>query len=246
MRSLPHTRKFRNRILAVSGPVASSMWRGRSPELIKRLMKTLLGEPQTPSLPIQMSKAESFVSKVCRGFLEIDACIERLKDFETYIGRFPFSRTRVTRDSYLQFIVESHLGEIYLLRERLVSYSQTIARLYRQDPIGPHVKEMSNLLVEWILEDFESFSNVRGDHVHKERYLHEDIMRLRLVSLLRRGDLIPVPPLLQRIAVKESHQKLKEQSKKWNRRIAKILNLYFKKLTPILFKGEELLLRYPS
>src|SRR5207253_897042 len=73
---------------------------------------------------------KTFCYKLFYGFTEIAGSLDTLEDIEVFIGRFPFRGTRITKERYLQFHVECHLAEIYLLRERLRSYLTLLERQY--------------------------------------------------------------------------------------------------------------------
>jgi hypothetical protein len=209
------------------------------------LIKTVLGDRREPLSPVPMNKNEKFVVKVFRGCFEISSSIDRLKDFETYISKFPFSGTRVKREAYLQFIVEAHLQELYLLRERLISYGKIIERAY-----GPKSKNkgVGPVLEKYIINAFENLSNARSQHIHQIRYSDVALDRLQLIGVLRKGKgaLAHTLRSFQIEAAKDAHIRIKEQSRKWNRYVAKVLEQYFKVLAIILFNKENDSFNYPT
>ena len=77
-------------------------------------MKKLLGEKALTVRPESLGREDQHVMKLFWAFSEIHRCIERLRHCETYVRKFPFSGTRVSRGAYLQFVVEGHLHEIYI------------------------------------------------------------------------------------------------------------------------------------
>src|SRR5262245_18778086 len=70
----------------------------------------------------RLTGRQIYFGKAFRGFFEISKSLQTLDDIAFYIGRFPFQNTRMSREKYLQFHVEAHLVEIYVLRERLKRY----------------------------------------------------------------------------------------------------------------------------
>ena len=175
--------------------------------------------------------------KVFRAMTEISACIDRLKDCETYVSRFPFSRTRVTRAAYLQFVVEGHLHEIYLLKERLVKLTKIISRQFKKDKGAGQVARSMEALSKFVVKALDGFTNVRGAHVHQWRYSHKDIDRLQLINTLRKPKGSPFSQSLkslERIANQDSHGRLRKQTVSWNRALSKFLEEFFKVLNSIV------------
>jgi len=212
-------------------------------------MKNLHGEAQDPPQHPKLTRDEHFAIKLFRGFTEINACIERLKDCETYISRFPFKGTRVSRAAYLQHVVETHLHELYILRERLMAYAIHIRRLYRRDTNAAVVAEITSLLEQYVSTAFASFTSVRGSHVHQSRYANDDIERLELIAILQHGQdkqFGNAIRILGRTAISETQTKLKEQAKKWNSTVAKVLEEYFKVLLQLVFTSDAKSFRYPG
>jgi len=155
-------------------------------ELKDSVWEILLGEPSDMAKPAPLSGEDQHVMKLFWAFTEIHGSIERLKDCETYVSKFPFSRTRVSRSAYLQFVVEGHLHEIYLLRERLVKLAKTAAKLFKRDKKAKQIARSADILVTFVTQGLSGVINVRGAHVHEWRYSHDDIDRLELISTLRK------------------------------------------------------------
>ena len=236
MKLLPHTRQFILNWSKAIVPVIKEL--GPSEEINRNLQEKLLGEPETQYDPAPMTREQTFAVKMFKDIAEIHTCIERLKDFETYVSRFPFQRTRVTRDAYLQMVVEGHLHELYLLRERLIAFATRIARAYKKDPDSKKVSRVAEVLEQFVLEALGRFTNVRGRHVHVRRYTHSDIDRLRPISVLEKGpddDIKKAVRYIKRHATTESHNRLKAQARKWNKIAAQVLEEYCKLASAVVF-----------
>jgi hypothetical protein len=229
-------------------PLVASHTAKEEREVGERLIKSLHGVAQDAVKPPVLTRDEQLTLALFRGFREIHGCIERLRDCETYIGRFPFRRTRITRDAYLQLIVEAHLHELYMLRERLVSYVKLIQRFYRKDGNAKAISKTTASLKEYVSKSFAGFTFVRGSHVHRFRYSNDDIDRIALISLLQTSPnrrFRAAIRSLGRVAISETHNKLKAQAKNWNSLVAKVLEVYFTALLQIVFANDGKSLRYP-
>ncbi len=85
-------------------------------EIIKNNLFGLNGPKQTNRA---QTPSEIFFYKLYNGFSEIYDSYGCLLDIETYTGRFPYGRTRISKIRYLAYHMENHLHEIYILKERL-------------------------------------------------------------------------------------------------------------------------------
>ena len=247
MKLLPHTRQFIQGCTNAIVPVIKAL--GPSDDLGENLMQTLLGKPETPYTPPPMTRDQQFAVKMFRDFGEIHTCIERLKDFETYVSRFPFGRTRITRDAYLQMVVEGHLHDLYLLKERLIAFAKRIARAYKRDSDSKRIARGAMALEEFVLKALGRFIKVRGNHVHVKRYTHADIDRLRLISILQKDpdkDFTQAIRYVKRHATTESHNRLKVQAKSWNTTASRVPEEYCKVASSLLFVEGTQSFRYPA
>jgi len=170
MRHRRATNHFFETMVSAIGPVIARASASERLDVGSRLVENLLGQPLRPVPAASGTREEVYAYRLFKGFIEIHACAERLADCETYLARFPFARTRVKRHAYLQFIVESHLHEIYILRERLTVYVKHVARAYRRAPDGPRIAKLTDRLITLVTDALSEMTVVRGGHVHQTRY----------------------------------------------------------------------------
>ncbi|MFC2076287.1 hypothetical protein ACFLT7_04310, partial [candidate division KSB1 bacterium] len=76
----------------------------------------------------KQTKEDHLFSKIFFGFIEIRESYEALLDFEVYFARYPYRNTRISLVRHIRFCVESYLNEIYILKERMVSYLNIIQK----------------------------------------------------------------------------------------------------------------------
>lgn len=192
---------------------------------------------------------DEFFGKIFCGFMEIYKSLETLNDIAFYINRFPFHQTRITRERYLQFHVESYVSEVYILRERLTPYITLIERQYRRDSRLSGVQARCTALTEAITQSLQGIVDVRGHHVHRVRFSDNDIDRLSTFTLLSQGSDGELSSFM-----KESyHYEHRRVKKKWcdrakanNKAIRELLDIFFDSLFPVVFDEDTLLLRYPK
>ncbi len=235
----PNTTAFVEGTLDAAVPLISTV--KPTDQINDSIWKKLVGEPSEYPKPKAISPEEQHVMKLFWVFTEIHSCIERLKDCETYVNRFPFGRTRVSRASYLQFVVEGHLHEIYVLRERLEKLAKVVARSFKRDRNAKRIARAADVLVEFVTQALSGFTNVRGVHVHQWRYTHQDIERLQLIATLRTPKRSPFARSLLRlegVATAETHSRLRKQSRIWNRMVSEIVEEFFKHLNPMVLRED--------
>jgi hypothetical protein len=204
-----------------------------------RISAVLLAEPEPAQRDLpKLSRDEYFTLKLVRAYGEVFSCTERLRDCETYISRYPFRGTRVTRAAYLQMVVELHLHEVYILQERLMTWFKQIERAYKSDTRAAAVRDAIRSLSTEVAATLGDLVRLRGGHVHQERHDHTDIARLRLIDLLalsRDPRMKQTMRQLRKIAVTESHERLKEQARRWNTKVSVLLERVFQVMTRLLF-----------
>jgi hypothetical protein len=126
----------------------------------------------------KLTPADIYFSKILNGFREIADSYYCLLDIEIYIGRFPYSKTRISKTRHLSYHMENYLNEIYILKERLKSYFTKVGRLYRNDPDHKKVLQKTKPLFTLVNASLKGIIQTRGSHVHSTRFYDNDLDRL--------------------------------------------------------------------
>jgi len=157
----------------------------KNEELRQAVMNTLLDEDGSRTVSTPPQPKDLFVGyKLFKGFHEIHTALECLKNIEIYIRRFPFKNTRVTKLDYLKYNIENYLNEIYVLKERMISYSKTVVRAYQKSENSQNVESLLKEASLAVSESLKSIVETRGSHVHSSRYTDKDIDRLSSIDLM--------------------------------------------------------------
>lgn len=241
-----HTKQFVKGSVDAVIPLISKL--RPTKEMNNSLWKKLLGEEAPTVRSNPLNRDDQHVMKLFWAFSEIHGCIERLRHCETYVSRFPFSGSRVSRGAYLQFVVEGHLHEIYILRTRLEKLATTVARLFKGDSDVRRIAATAVAIKKFLQESLSGLTRTRGAHVHEWRYSNDDIDRLELIRTLRRPKLSRFSKTLiplQRLAAEESHERLLRQARRWNGRVSKVMEEVFRVLNPIIFDEDHKTFRMP-
>lgn len=220
----------------------------KNEEMKQAMMNTLFDEDGPRSISTQPKPKGLFVANILfRGFSEIFNAVECLKKIEIYTRRFPFSNTSVSKLDYLKYNVENYLNEIYVLKERMISYSKTITRAYRKSNNSHNVEVILKEASITVSGALKNIVETRGAHVHSIRFTDSDIDRLSSIELMCKSENKDFREVFEDL-YKEAYVKTR---KKWvimikqnNTNIEKLLDDYCLKLTKAISNGENIV--YPS
>ncbi len=152
------------------------------------MMNTIFGHEGPRSTDHTNSPYELFIaSKLFKPMSEILNTIEAIENIAVYARSFPYKRQGVSRVAYLKYHVENYLHELYLLKNRLISYLKLVERAYKKSEISEHVHNSILPLYKIINNALKGYIDVRGTHVHQNRYTDNDFDRLSSLELLSRG-----------------------------------------------------------
>jgi hypothetical protein len=172
-------------------------------------------------------------------FFEIAKSHEALLNGKVYISSHPFKRRKVSQGSYLRFIIETHLSEMYVLKERLVTFATVFKRKFKNDPLlKSEVRAKCDELVDLVEQALGRAVRVRGYHVHNARLEDERLKQLDLLELVVKYG----KP--ENIEALRAHSKnlgvrlrrtFRNEIIQNNARIQDLLDAYFGKLSPYVF-----------
>jgi hypothetical protein len=189
-----------------------------------------------------------YFGKVFKAFLEITYSLETLEDIEFYVGRFPFQNTRISRDRYLQFHIETYFSELYLLQQRLNHYVVLVERQYRRDPRLSEIQDKCKNLPSLAAKALEGPLRLRHGHVHEARVRDSGIDRLKSIGLLTKSKDSTLSKYM-RIHYRLVHSNVKKKWKKSlvksNEHVQKVLDVFFEHFFTVIF-DESGALKYPS
>jgi hypothetical protein len=193
--------------------------------------------------PRQFSPYENLLIRLFDRFFEIDKSVRNLYNTLIYIRRFPFSKTRIERSTYLRYHYENYLSELYILKERMLMFLKIIARLYKRDPNGENITRITNDISRDFINALSSLIETRGIHIHEERYSDLDFSQLDLFEIFK-DEKIPGLNMnfLYGIVYKRILKAKRNFIRRTNKQIEKRLEIYFKILFRLLFDKDEHLL----
>jgi hypothetical protein len=193
-----------------------------------------------------ISRIVEHVRDIHWGVFEILGSYESLLDAELYIRRFPFNKTRITKTRYLRYVIENHLSEVYILKERLKKYLKTIEEVYAKGTRRKQIKQVTQPLFAFNANAFGELIDARSKHVHKSRY---DDIELRSIEAMERLYMANPSeewsPYLQsyfELDYKRIRNQRAAEIAAQNQKIRNILDEYFNRLYPAIFDEQGKLL----
>jgi hypothetical protein len=214
-------------------------------EMGEALMNDIYKTGGPKALKIKSSrKADFMVDKIFRPMGEITTTIGVLEDIAIYIRHFPYGKKDISPLSYLHYHIENYLNELYILKNRLISYLNIIDKAYRKSGISKEVSGRVKALYADVSTAFEPRTKVRGYHVHEYRVTNQDLDRLRTLDLLSRGNdqLGKTMRQLFLVDYRKTRKEWANSIEKEIREIKKLLDNYFGQLRQVLFQDKELII----
>ena len=240
-----HIKIYSGMVIAASKKVVLPRANDKNDEFGKSLKNIVLGVEDKSKEEKKFSPYEHFISnKLFRPFNEISCSVESIENISIYVKTFPYSRYGVSKVSHLKYHVENYLNELYIFKNRLISYLKAIDRSYSKSSIAKHVTETIFPLYSFVSKSMKNYVVVRGNHVHQNRYSDSEITRLSLLELLSLEQNEP-----DKIIMRIYSDTYKETRKKWTERISNaiekihtILDIYFKILIKAISKNGVILI----
>jgi len=219
----------------------------KNPEYYGVFKNRLLGLKGPKQLGRKLTPAEVFFLKLNTGFNEIHNSYYSLLDIEVYMGRFPYSNTRVSKTRYLAYHMENYLNEVYILEQRLESYFTIVGRLYRNDRRHQGIRKSIETLISLVQEILKGVIDTRGAHVHRMRFTDEDLDRLDLQEFLSKhgGDELKVLKNFFKFDYGRIRKRYKQMINKNNEQIKIMLDACFDILYEIV-ADEKRQIKYPK
>ena len=195
----------------------------------------------------KFSKKDIFIANtIFNPLSEILESVENINLILAFINSFPYNNKNITRYNYFRYHLENYLNEIYILKNRLISYLKIIIRSYNKNTKYKNIDQNLNPLYGMINNSFKGLVNIRGSHVHVSRYSHFDLDRLRTIEIFTKSEdkLAETFLEMQKIILSEVRSKWKTKIKKDLESINKLLDIYFERIMKEIIGKNKLLIPF--
>ena len=212
--------------------------RSRRQKLGVAFLNELFDQEGPRTVGIAATREDIFFDRFYRGFREIDESYENLVDAaETYVGRYPFGRTRVSRVRYIRYVIESYLNELYVLKERLIAYFSVLGRLYRGTTHHGEILRATRPLFGNVRDVLKEIIDLRGSHVHQTRFKDQNLSRLNTIEFF--NSLVEEDEEWFKVwcdvQYREIRNDWKKSLKEMNKVVKALLDSCFESLYPVIF-----------
>jgi len=198
----------------------------------------------------QKLKDESFFSTqkgmkfiIFNGFSEISDSIKTLKLIETFIKINPPKENGINYSNYLTYHVHNYLQEMYILKERLTTYSKNIERSYSKVIDNNMFKDIVESVMKSILDALNGITGshgARNKHVHSEKFKDEELNLLSSTTFLA--------DFHDEFKIKSEHAYLSAKDK-WsttvqnnNHELNKLIDIFFNTIYTVISVDDKVVL----
>ncbi len=208
-------------------------------DLSEGKLPQIMAEKPQDSITTNLSRDQKLFAEIFGGSVEIWESQEALQDIETYLSRNPYSRLGVDKHRYLRYHVTNYLNEVYILQERLRTFTTTLLRKYRKN--APADLAAISAACEQAVARLSTFVAARGVHVHERRFTNPQLHKLAGLEILRKETHDNERFMFGRIA----DRAFREQRTHWKKLIGQhnlltdqVLDAFFEALHPVLFRDD--------
>lgn len=154
-------------------------------ELGKVLYNDLFDLDGPKKMSASPSSKTKFVANILFSpFSEILDSLESINSIYIFIRSFPYKSKKISRVRFLKYHIGNYLNELYMLQIRLKNYLTKIQRGYRKSDTFSLINPIFKLLSEDIENTFKPCFDLRGLHIHKNRYTDKELSRLSGLEIL--------------------------------------------------------------
>jgi len=217
-------------------------------QLKENMGNSLFNENKSSHIAIKQSDKALFIeSKLFRPLSEIMNNIEALENISIYAASFTYKKQGISRISYLRYHIENYLNELYILKNRLIAYLTLIERSYKKCGRKEHISNELKPIYEIVSNSLGKYINVRGAHVHQQRYTDSEIdklVELELLSTHSEGKYSNLMTHLYMENYKKIRQKWVGKMKNDIIEVEKLTEIFFEKICNSIISNEKII--YPK
>lgn len=179
---------------------------------------------------------QDLLDKILGEFSDISNTYDALILSEVLISVAPPRSKRIEHGKYINYVVNTYLQDVYILKERLNSYATRIKRLHNKSGRSDLTKKHIDPLFGIVKNSFQNIVDTRGSHVHAKRYSDKELDDVSTMSLVSKYSLDYEPHFNDSI----SRAKIVwyERIKTNNIETKKLLDLYFESLILVVKDGD--------
>lgn len=166
------------------------------------------------------------------GFTEISNTFHALKLSEVLVSVAPPRSVRINDDEYIKYLISTYLQDVYILKERLISYAKKLKRMHERSGRGDLVLAHIDPLFEFVKSSLDGLVDTRGTHVHANRYSDDELDNVAQLALISRYN--PEYEPHYKFSYKKAQRTWSARIKTNNEATEKLLDHYFENLIKVV------------
>lgn len=189
------------------------------------------------------STQEGIEFVIFNGFSEISDSLKTLNLIEKFIKINPPKENGINYSNYLTYHIHNYLQEMYILKERLTTYSKKVKRSYSKVIDNNILDKAIESLMKIILDALNGITGsdgARNKHVHAEKFKDEELNWLSSTTFLS--------DFHDEFTIKSEHAYLKAKDK-WsttvennNQELNKLIDIFFNTIYAIISVDDKVVL----
>ena len=96
----------------------------------------------------------------------------------------PRTKDMKSRYKLLQYHLENHYQELYILRERIIAFLNIVSRIFTNDFFYNELLKKSSYARTIFKKQFQKYTTLRSTHVHSNRMNIDEIIKINQISYL--------------------------------------------------------------
>jgi len=180
---------------------------------------------------------------IFNGFNEISNTLNTLRLIEKFIEINPPKEDGINYSNYLTYHVHNYLQEMYILKERLKTYSTKIQRNYSKVIDGDAIIKAVESLMQIILNALSAITGdggARNLHVHSKKFKDDELNWLSSTTLL--ADFENKFKIQSEVAYETAKSKWCKTIKNNNNELDDLIDMYFNTIYAIISVDNKVVL----
>lgn len=242
---LPHQPSASDRFLDLTTKMMSTHFPvdSKNSQHRKAFANYLFDLPGPKSVKPEPKPESKFIRTLVVGSLEIYTASRRIANARRYFLQTPRGISQ-SKSDYLEFVLYAYLNELYVLEERMCAYVKALARAAsRNSDVRKRLEKIVPNLLERVCNAFRGTREVRGSHIHRQRFRDEEVGRLSSLELVvtsqsfrKSADDFTIYELLYRNQLRKVKRSWRKRFQDNETAIETLLNQYFEVIMEALLE----------
>ncbi len=183
-----------------------------------------------------------FINYYFKPLSEVMSSIDNLEISKSFFKHGYSKKLQITEEEYIRYHINSFLNELYIINNRINSLLSKIERYYKLSK-SEELFKIIEILKRKNVKLFSGVNNIRGLHVHQDRYSDSDVEQIHSLCLLEKSDdkdFVNYMKSIKTDAFRSIRKKWGNICKKWIDDITIMLGYIFDTLMEYIIENDEI------